>query len=187
MLFGPSALRIAVPEDSSFVTVESLFHSLRWPNGPACPFCGHTTVYTLDGVQMSRRRIKCAACRRQFTVTKGTILENSRLSLDIWFRAARRLTRSGTPPHVSELAEDLSIGRTAARNLLERLRYATRHDPLRRMIDPALDSGPHGMPPLTHLSSDRLLKALLKTPPPTQAPIQTPTDTRLERRVSKRP
>lgn len=176
------------PAPSPSPTVEALFVRLRWPHGPACPFCGTAGVYGLEGGRTPRRRFKCAACRRQFTVTKSTILENSRLSLDVWFRAARVLTSLDGPPSVAVLEERLEVGRTAARNLLERVRYAARRQPLRtKLRDPDLRT-----PSFGHMTSEALLIALLATPAPTQDPRITAggapaTDTRRRRRVSKKP
>ena len=52
-------------------------------NEPVCPFCGHTHVYRTD------RGYKCAnkECYKKFTVTVGTVFENSKIKLSIWFAA----------------------------------------------------------------------------------------------------
>jgi hypothetical protein len=55
------------------------FRRLRWPDTggePVCPVCGCLDVYTLS----TRRRFKCAACHRQFSVTSGTIFASRKLS-----------------------------------------------------------------------------------------------------------
>lgn len=163
---------------------------LRWPQGPVCPFCGAHSIYTLDGGRTPRRRFKCATCRRQFTVTKSTILENSRLSLDVWFRAARLLTSLDAAPSVAVLEDRLQVGRTAARNLLERIRYAARRQPLRSHLD---EYGPDTrFPSFGHMKSETLLTALLATPAPTHDPRvmvsqDAAPDVRRSHRVSKKP
>ena len=45
--------------------------SIRWPVGPVCPHCRvlDPKHYWLE----NQRRWKCRACRKQFTVTVGTI------------------------------------------------------------------------------------------------------------------
>ena len=55
---------------------------LRWPDGFICPRCGGR-----DGWRTSRGLWLCRACRKQVSVTAGTVLERSRLSLRVWFRA----------------------------------------------------------------------------------------------------
>lgn len=60
---------------------------LRWPDGFRCPVCGH------DGAWRSTRgRLVCARCRRQTSVTAGTILAGTRTPLRIWFAAAWHVT-----------------------------------------------------------------------------------------------
>ncbi len=56
----------------------------RWPDGFACPRCGHTRAY---GVKQ-QRRWQCVACRYQVSLTAGTILHNTKMSLTTWFWAA---------------------------------------------------------------------------------------------------
>ena len=65
---------------------EYLFQ-LRWPNGFVCPRC-HTT----DAWPASRGRFVCRACRHQTSVTAGTIFENTRKPLTLWFRAIWYIT-----------------------------------------------------------------------------------------------
>ena len=61
--------------------------ALRWPEGFVCPGCG-----TRKGWKMARDLWLCAGCRRQVSVTAGTIFERSRLPLVLWFRAMWYLT-----------------------------------------------------------------------------------------------
>jgi len=56
--------------------------TLRWPEGFVCPRCAGEKAWL-----MSRGLWLCASCRRQVSVTAGTIFQNSRLPLTLWFRA----------------------------------------------------------------------------------------------------
>src|SRR5436309_7254991 len=74
---------------------------LRWPNGPVCPRCGAKEPYALKPRPTSRRPgraglYKCRAkeCRRQFTVTVGTIMEDSHIPLATWVIAFHMLASS---------------------------------------------------------------------------------------------
>jgi hypothetical protein len=60
---------------------------LRWPTGFICPVCGGKVGW-LD----CRHRWTCQDCRRQTTVTAGTIFEGTHLPLQVWFRAAWLIT-----------------------------------------------------------------------------------------------
>jgi Transposase zinc-ribbon domain len=57
----------------------------RWPQGLRCPGCGHD-----EGWELGRGTllIECARCRRQTSVTAGTVLHRSHLPLGLWFLAA---------------------------------------------------------------------------------------------------
>jgi len=56
----------------------------RWPEGFACPRCGHARAYHLS----EHRRWQCVTCRYQVSLTAGTILHNTKTPLTVWFWAA---------------------------------------------------------------------------------------------------
>jgi transposase-like protein len=60
---------------------------LRWPKGFVCPACQWT-----EGWLDRRHRWTCRRCRRQSTVTAGTIFEGTHLPLQLWFRAVWLVT-----------------------------------------------------------------------------------------------
>src|SRR3954471_18432632 len=62
--------------------------SLCWPNGPVCPHCGESERKPYRLKSQTRRLWKCAACRKQYTVTVGTIFERSHIPLNKWLLAA---------------------------------------------------------------------------------------------------
>jgi transposase-like protein len=68
--------------------------SQLWAEGPVCPLCG-----TVDGATAIASRpglYQCneAACRKQFTVTVGTLFERSHIPLNKWLMAAFLLSSS---------------------------------------------------------------------------------------------
>ena len=58
------------------------FKAIRWRNGEFCPYCGNTKVYTLNA-----NRHQCAECRNTFSILVGTIFENTKLPLRVWYGA----------------------------------------------------------------------------------------------------
>jgi transposase-like protein len=60
---------------------EYLFQ-LRWPTGFRCPRCGTGKAWS-----MQSGRWQCAECGRQASVTAGTIFQDTRTPLTVWFRA----------------------------------------------------------------------------------------------------
>ena len=74
-----------------FASDEACRHYLmacRWPDGFRCPTCGDAHSYLLA----ARDLLQCRACRRQTSVTAGTVLDRTRLPLPLWFAAAYRRT-----------------------------------------------------------------------------------------------
>ena len=70
-----------------------------WPNGPICPHCGSfgQGVTKLEGGKKRTYRhglYQCNACREQFTVTVGTVMERSKIPLHIWLKATYLLCAS---------------------------------------------------------------------------------------------
>lgn len=55
---------------------------LRWPEGFCCPRCGHNVAW-----HMSRELYLCGSCRYQVSVIAGTIFQDTRKPLSLWFRA----------------------------------------------------------------------------------------------------
>ena len=113
---------------------ERLLAVLRWPNGPVCPFCGNTGHYVLDLKNANRRRYKCSACRKQFSVTKGTILEGSKLSLVVWVRFIQFLCKRSEDVSLSDIHHELNVSYGAVQNALDRLAYALKRAPLRAVL-----------------------------------------------------
>lgn len=63
--------------------------SVIWQDTPHCCHCGSTHVYRIKGESARPGLYECAEkeCRRQFTVTVGTVFEDSHLPLTKWFLA----------------------------------------------------------------------------------------------------
>lgn len=55
---------------------------LRWPEGFRCPRCGLGKAWPVRGVLL-----ECADCGCQTSVTAGTIFQDTRTPLSVWFRA----------------------------------------------------------------------------------------------------
>ena len=69
--------------------------SLRWPDGPVCPFCdGKTTVKPLHGASLGDGWYHCRACRKKFTVRVGTLYQRSHVPLHKWLAATHLICTS---------------------------------------------------------------------------------------------
>lgn len=94
---------------------------LRWGGSVCCAHCGNGKVYELKG---ANKRYKCAECRKQFSATKGTIFENSPISLQKWFVAIYILTSHKKGISSCQLAKDISVTQKTAWFMLQRIRFA---------------------------------------------------------------
>lgn len=97
------------------------FKSIRWKNGQFCPYCGHDKVYTLKA-----NRYQCAECCNSFSILVGTIFENTKLPLKVWFGAIWLLTNHPKGIASTTLARDLGVTQKTAWFILHRLRHAAR-------------------------------------------------------------
>ena len=55
---------------------------LRWPDGFRCPRCGGTETWPIRAVLL-----QCTNCKYQASITAGTIFQDTRTPLTVWFRA----------------------------------------------------------------------------------------------------
>jgi transposase-like protein len=109
-----------------------------WPNGPVCPFCGNMgRMYALNGVRTKPSKKhpegivrhglrKCGECRKQFTVRRGTIFEDSPIPLHQWFQAAYLLCASKKGISANQLHRTLGVTLQTAWFMGHRLREAKR-------------------------------------------------------------
>lgn len=79
--------------------------ALRWPEGFVCPRCGHQRCW-LNG----RGLRECAACHRQTSVIAGTIFQDTRKPLTLWFRAMWYVTSQKTGVSALGLQRVLGLG-----------------------------------------------------------------------------
>lgn len=94
--------------------------ALRWPAGFVCPHCGGGS-----GWPMVRGLLLCAACRAQVSVTAGTVLQDSKFSLTVWFRAMWQVTSQKNGMSALGLQRVLGLGSyKTAWALLHKLRRA---------------------------------------------------------------
>ncbi len=96
-----------------------------WPNGPVCPHCGHQGAWTLNGKTNRDGLYKCKACKEPFTVTIGTIMEDSHLPIRKWLMAFSLMCASKKGISALQLQRQLGLGSyQTAWHLCHRIRLA---------------------------------------------------------------
>lgn len=79
--------------------------SLRWPDGFRCPNCAHAKAW-----RTQRGLLHCALCGHQTSVTAGTILQDTRKPLRLWFRAMWHVTSQKSGVSALGLQRVLGLG-----------------------------------------------------------------------------
>lgn len=103
----------------------AILEQTRWPRGVRCVFCEGHRVGKVSGGRQGL--YLCHACRKQFTVTVGTIFERSHLPLGKWISAAYLMCCSKKGISALQLQRMLGIGSyKCAWHMAHRLRRAMR-------------------------------------------------------------
>lgn len=110
------AVRYFADEDVAVAFVAKL----RWPDGPVCPRCGDKRHYYLS----TRRRWKCKACQKQYSVKIGTIFEDSPIGFDKWLPCLWMVANSKNGISSHEMARSLGVTQKTAWFMDHRIRLA---------------------------------------------------------------
>ena len=122
----------------------------RWPACPVCPHCGCTGEDHITAIKGARARpsasnpegaerkglYQCNGCRKQFTVTVGTVFERSKVPLNKWLLATYLLTSSKKGMSAHQLHRTIGVTYKTAWFMFHRIREA--------MIEDTSKTGPLG-------------------------------------------
>ena len=133
------------------------FEAILWPGGAVCPHCGAQKAWKEKSASVRAGVYKCAECRKEFTVTVGTVMEDSHISIRQWLMAFCLMTSSKKGVSALQLQRNLGLGSyKSAWHLAHRIRHAMsegiRCAPLKGTIEvdetyvggkPRKGTGPH--------------------------------------------
>jgi transposase-like protein len=108
-----------------------LLERLRWPNGPECPRCKTQKVQRLS---TNVKLLWCPECDYQFSVTAGTILNDSHLALTKWFMVTLLLCEARKGISANQIKRTVGMSYKTAWYLCHRIRAA-----MQEMDKPALN------------------------------------------------
>lgn len=93
---------------------------LRWPEGVRCPRC------KMDAVELEteKRLFYCKQCDYQFSVTTGTVFNDTHLELIKWFTATLLLCEAKKGISACQIQRTLGMSYKTAWYLCHRIRYA---------------------------------------------------------------
>ena len=101
----------------------------RWADGVVCPHCGGVErLKKLEGKSHRPGLYQCGQCRRQFTVTVGTVFERSKVPLNKWLLATYLLCSSKKGMSAHQLHRMLGVTYKTAWFMFHRIREGMTDD-----------------------------------------------------------
>jgi len=119
------AADILAPHFQDADKAREYLEKLRWPNGPVCPHCGvEGQHYALKGAAHRPGLWKCKDCRKQFSVTVGTVFERSKIPLNKWLLAVHLMCASKKAISSHQIHRMLGVTYKSAWFMTHRIREA---------------------------------------------------------------
>jgi len=112
----PDLMRLYPTDDKC----REILTRLRWPEGVTCLRCKDRRVAWLK----ARNQFECAACGYQFSVTTGTVFNDTHLPLLKWFMAVLLLCEAKKGMSACQIQRTLGISYKTAWYLCHRIRAA---------------------------------------------------------------
>ncbi len=103
----------------------------RWINGRFCPHCGEADEANLPAMKGKTARAglyQCKSCRKQFTVTVGTVFERSKVPLNKWLYATHLMTSSKKGMSAHQIHRTIGVTYKTAWFMCHRIREAMKED-----------------------------------------------------------
>lgn len=98
----------------------TLLEELRWPEGPRCPRCESDKLSRI----YARGQFDCDSCGYQFSVTVGTVLQDTHLPLRKWFVATFLMCEAKKGMSALQLQRTIGVSYRTAWYLQHRIRAA---------------------------------------------------------------
>jgi transposase-like protein len=133
-------LSVYEPRFNDPIVAATYLESIRWPDGPVCPHCGVQDPKHYLLKSETRKLWKCRACRKQFTVTVGTIFEGSHIPLQKWLLAFYLLCSSKKGMSAHQLHRMLGVTYKSAWFMAHRIRYAMEQPPFARPLEGVVEA-----------------------------------------------
>lgn len=97
----------------------------RWADGVYCPHCGGVDrCKKLEGKSHRPGLYQCGDCRKQFTVTVGTVFERSKVALNKWMLATFLMASSKKGMSAHQLHRSIGVTYKTAWFMFHRIREA---------------------------------------------------------------
>ena len=108
-------------------TAREYLEENRWPDGPFCPHCGEMeNIRKMEGKAHRPGLYNCRSCRKQFSVTVGTVFERSKVPIHKWLLATHLMCASKKGISAHQIHRTLEITYKTAWFMSHRIREAMR-------------------------------------------------------------
>jgi transposase-like protein len=98
----------------------------RWPDGPVCSHCGVVNHAYRNKAKPGYFRCAEKECRKDFTVTTGTLMERSHIALNKWLMAFYLIASSKKGVSAHQIHRALNVDYKSAWFMMHRIREAMR-------------------------------------------------------------
>lgn len=105
-------------------TARAYVQSIKWPDGPVCAKCGSVDALPIP----TRQTYQCRDCRKQYSLTVGTIFAGTHLRLDQWCLAVWMIVNCRNGVSSCEIARNIDCKQQSAWHLLHRVRHCLQQD-----------------------------------------------------------
>lgn len=115
----------------------TILEKIRWTRGPVCPHCQSkdATRIAAKSPKVRDGLLQCNGCRKQFTVTVGTVMERSHITLRQWVQAFHAMCASKKGVSALQLQRNLGLkSYKSAWHLAHRIRFAMRERPMKSLL-----------------------------------------------------
>jgi transposase-like protein len=115
------------PHFHSHELAREWLEKIRWPDGPVCSHCG-TVGHAYKTKKPGWYRCADKECRKDFTITTGTVMERSHIELHNWLMAFYLMSSSKKGVSAHQLHRALNLDYKSAWFMCHRIREAMRAD-----------------------------------------------------------
>ena len=127
MIAEPKTLMEAAKVFSDPETCRLYLEEQRWPEGVKCPVCGAPVKTFIHDGKSGRWQCGKRHPGRKFTVKTGSVMEQSKLPLEVWLVAMWLITNAKNGISSYEIHRALGVTQKTAWFLLHRIRFAMRY------------------------------------------------------------
>lgn len=119
----------------------ALLESVRWPDGLVCPHCQGNSISECKSESARPGLYRCKDCRKRFTVTTGTYMHSTKLSMKQWVMAHAMVVMQPKGIAALQLKKHLGIGSyKCALHLAHRIRKAMEYGPEAEKLDGVVEA-----------------------------------------------